>query len=110
MSSINKSQFYDVFKNTELCDYLISKNISSDELRNFMEKIILNVLVEQINKKQLVSEGKKKCITNYSTMKKSQLIEHLWNRTQPSDNTNLKRIKTCTQNKNKQTEPILPMK
>ena len=100
MSSINKSDFYAFFKNDELCDFLQSKYICPTQLRDMLEKIILEVLCERVSKTDLIREGMEKSIKNYSTMKKPD-YKQLWNAVKPIDISNAKRIKTCNKRNTK---------
>ena len=92
---LNRNQFCSIFPNTELCEYLDSKNVNSDYLRNTMEKIVLQLLNDQVNRETFIEQAKLKGIKNYKRIPKEELLEKLWQYEEPIDKTNIKRIKTC---------------
>ena len=74
---LNRNQFCSIFANTELCEYLDSKNVRLDYLRNTMEKIVLQILNDQVNRETLIEQAKLKGIKNYKRIPKEELLEKL---------------------------------
>ena len=103
---LNRNQFCSIFANTELCEYLDSKNVRSDYLRNTMEKIVLQILNDQVKRETLIEQAKLKGIKNYKRIPKEELLEKLWQYEEPIDKTNVKRIKTCNKRNTKKSDTI----
>jgi len=101
---LNRNQFCLIFADTELCEYLDSKHVRSDYLRNTMEKIVLQILNDQVNRETLIEQAKSKGIKNFTRIPKQELLEKIWQYDEPIDKVNIKRIKTCNKRNTKKSD------
>ena len=76
---LNRNQFCSIFANTELCEYLDSKNVRSDYLRNTMEKIVLQILNDQVNRETLIEQAKLKGIKTITEYQKRNYLKSCGN-------------------------------
>ena len=109
---LNRNQFISIFTDAELCEYLDSKQVRLDYLRNKMETIVIQRLSDYINRETLIELAKSKGIKNYKRIPKEELLEKCWQHQEPVDKTNIKRIKTCNKRNTKKsntTQSNLPV-
>ena len=101
MHLLTKQDLFAAFLDSELCDLSNSKGLSPVILLNIVEKLVLQSLVNRLNRDFLIKEAKIRCIKNYARISKEELCIKLWNYMEPEDSINMRRISTCTKKASK---------